>query len=153
MWENRAQASQVTVTANGSLAAVLMFLGNPTLSIYGHPFPCLTCMHTGPRLYPLVSREKKPLIAKFSQLHAHLLQSPANGVSHTESESIWQDIKAPVKSPVQVHLVQTLKEKSYTMKLLPDNIRVLYFAGDCLEPYVEVGYDQSRLQSCSRCRR
>lgn len=25
------------------------------------------------------------------------------------------------------------------MKLLPENIKVLYFASDCVEPYVEVG--------------
>lgn len=32
---------------------------------------------------------------------------------------------------------QGLKEKSGTMKLLPENIKVLYFASG--EPYVEVG--------------
>jgi len=33
---------------------------------------------------------------------------------------------------------QRLKEKAETMKLLPDNIKVLYFASDYVEPYVEV---------------
>lgn len=32
-----------------------------------------------------------------------------------------------------------LEEKSETMKLLPDNVTVLYFARDRVEPYVEVG--------------
>ncbi|XP_029307809.1 nuclear receptor coactivator 7 [Cottoperca gobio] len=34
--------------------------------------------------------------------------------------------------------VQILKEKSGTMKLLPENIKVLYFASDCMEPHVEI---------------
>uniref|UniRef100_A0A8C2Z0D1 Nuclear receptor coactivator 7a n=2 Tax=Cyclopterus lumpus TaxID=8103 RepID=A0A8C2Z0D1_CYCLU len=34
--------------------------------------------------------------------------------------------------------VQSLKGKSETMKLLPDNVKVLYFASDCVEPYVEI---------------
>lgn len=35
--------------------------------------------------------------------------------------------------------VQGLTEKAAAMKLLPENIKVLYFASDCVEPYVEVG--------------
>ncbi|XP_042280521.1 nuclear receptor coactivator 7 isoform X2 [Thunnus albacares] len=34
--------------------------------------------------------------------------------------------------------VQSLTEKSGAMKLLPENIKVLYFASDCVEPYVEI---------------
>lgn len=35
--------------------------------------------------------------------------------------------------------VQSLTEKSGAMNLLPENIKVLYFASNCVEPYVEVG--------------
>ncbi|KAG7229441.1 hypothetical protein INR49_012832 [Caranx melampygus] len=48
---------------------------------------------------------------------------------------------------------EILTEKSGVMKLLPENMRVLYFASDCLEPYVEivrVNKDPKRRQSlCS----
>lgn len=36
--------------------------------------------------------------------------------------------------------VQSSPHKSKAMKLLPDNIKVLYFASDRVEPYVEVGF-------------
>ncbi|XP_018539940.1 nuclear receptor coactivator 7 isoform X2 [Lates calcarifer] len=48
--------------------------------------------------------------------------------------------------------VQNLTEKSRIMKLLPENIRVLYFASDCMEPYVEiirVKDSKRRLSLCS----
>ncbi|XP_030014531.1 nuclear receptor coactivator 7 isoform X2 [Sphaeramia orbicularis] len=48
--------------------------------------------------------------------------------------------------------VQGLTEKSRAMKLLPDNIKVLYFASDCVEPYVEiitVKDTKRRLSLCS----
>lgn len=35
---------------------------------------------------------------------------------------------------------QRLTEKSGAMKRLPENIKVLYIASDCMEPYVEVRY-------------
>ncbi|XP_033495731.1 TLD domain-containing protein 2 isoform X1 [Epinephelus lanceolatus] len=48
--------------------------------------------------------------------------------------------------------VQSLTEKAGTMKLLPENIKVLYFASDCAEPYVEiikVKDSKRRLSLCS----
>ncbi|CAK6954336.1 nuclear receptor coactivator 7 isoform X2 [Scomber scombrus] len=48
--------------------------------------------------------------------------------------------------------VQSLTEKSGAMKLLPENIKVLYFASDSVEPYVEiitVKDSKRRLSLCS----
>ncbi|XP_054478006.1 nuclear receptor coactivator 7 [Anoplopoma fimbria] len=48
--------------------------------------------------------------------------------------------------------VQSLTEKTETMKLLPENVKVLFFASDCLEPYVEiitVKDSKRRLSLCS----
>ncbi|XP_068592400.1 nuclear receptor coactivator 7 [Cebidichthys violaceus] len=39
---------------------------------------------------------------------------------------------------MRYYRVQSLTEKSETMKLLPENVKVLYFASDCVEPYVEI---------------
>lgn len=45
---------------------------------------------------------------------------------------------------------QRLTEKSGAMKRLPENIKVLYIASDCMEPYVEVRYSAEciRVRKC-----
>ncbi|XP_051262455.1 nuclear receptor coactivator 7 [Dicentrarchus labrax] len=53
---------------------------------------------------------------------------------------------------MRYYRVQGLTEKSGDMKLLLENIKVLYFASDCVEPYVEiitVKDSKRRLSLCS----
>lgn len=62
-----------------------------------------------------------------------------------ESESVTQlykQRKLPSESKANMwkHRVQKVTDKSRAMKRTQENIRVLYFASDCAEPYVEVRY-------------
>ncbi|KAM6995540.1 nuclear receptor coactivator 7 isoform 2-T2 [Tautogolabrus adspersus] len=47
--------------------------------------------------------------------------------------------------------MQLLTEKSGAMKLLPENIKVLYFASDCVEPYVQIVTVQEAKRRLSLC--
>lgn len=52
---------------------------------------------------------------------------------------------------MQFYRVEGLTEKSGAMKLMSENIRVLYIARDCVEPYVEVGLLQVFHFGCKEC--
>lgn len=62
---------------------------------------------------------------------------------NTNSESDPQGTKGMNASlllgDMQFYRVKSLTEKSVAMKLMSENIKVLYIARDCVEPYVEVG--------------
>lgn len=109
-------------------------LGKPSLYIYGHPFS--ESLPVTAHYLPFCEK-KKPFQEQEKPIRKRIVLT--NSISHTRTESSL--LSYPLLSVV------SLSGKRADMKLVYDNIRVLYIATDCVEPYVEVGLSYS-LTAC-----
>lgn len=101
------------------------------LSIYGHPLS----FYTSKPSFSFLFREKRNRSLKSWPMSTDLLKFPTNNTSDAERESnkrCWMAVWLADMWNSRA------TEKSGAMKLQPENIKVFYFASDCVEPYVEV---------------
>lgn len=109
--------------------------GRPTFSIYGHPLYLYSL--TQPTLHFLFKCKRKPgKLAGREKILSTELQPIA--FQRAESESYPSVV---LRGYTGTFRAQSSLEKRNQgdMKFLSENIKVFYYASDCVEPYVEVG--------------